>query len=110
MDGDEAMLFRVRVAKMTDGERLPLVVDNSGLPLPTPNQWALLIRRPQVQQNTLIEELRTIAHCYDWAARRNVDLDERMDSGNGLSTAELTALYQIFATCGPLVGRLPGAP
>lgn len=52
---------------MNDAEWLPLVVGSTGLPLATPNQWALYIRRPQVQQN-LIEELRTIARCYDWAA------------------------------------------
>ncbi len=90
----ETMLFRVRVAKMASGERLPLVVDEHGLPAPGPNQWSLFIRRPQVQQNTLIEELRTVAHIYDWATRRGVDLDERFESGNGLSPAELTALYQ----------------
>jgi hypothetical protein len=79
---------------MTDGERLPLVVDRRGLPSPGPNQWSLFIRRPQVQQNTLIEELRTVAHVYDWATRRGINLDERLASGNGLSPAELTALYQ----------------
>jgi hypothetical protein len=92
-DSDQ-MLFRVRVTKMTGGERLPLVVDHRGLPVPGPNQWSLFIRRPQVQQNTLIEELRTLAHVYDWATRRGLDLDERLASGNGLSPAELTALYQ----------------
>jgi hypothetical protein len=93
-DDSEAMLFRVRVTKMTTGERLPLVVDRRGLPVPGPNQWSLFIRRPQVQQNTLIEELRTVAHVYDWAMRRRIDLDERLASGNGLTPAELTALYQ----------------
>ncbi|MHB8148519.1 MAG: hypothetical protein ACYDGM_14820, partial [Vulcanimicrobiaceae bacterium] len=88
------MLFRVRVTKMTGGERLPIVVDRRGLPVPAPNQWSLLIRRPQVQQNTLIEELRTVAHIYDWATRRGIDLNERLASGNGLTPAELTALYQ----------------
>jgi hypothetical protein len=48
------MLFRIRVTKLTGGERLPLVVDPRGLPVPSPNQWSLFIRRPQVQQNTLI--------------------------------------------------------
>jgi hypothetical protein len=86
--------FRIRVAKLTSGERLPLVVDRCGLPVPAPNQWSLFIRRPEVQQNTLIEELRTVAHVYDWAMRRNVDIDERLDTGNGLSPAELIALYQ----------------
>lgn len=86
--------FRVRVSRMADGERLPLVVDHRGLPLPLANQWALFIRRPQVQANTLIEELRTIAHVYDWAMRRGIDLDERLNSGNGLQPTELATLYQ----------------
>ncbi len=94
VSGSADMLFRVRVTKMTGGERLPIVVDRRGLPVPAPNQWSLLIRRPQVQQNTLIEELRTVAHIYDWATRRGIDLNERLASGNGLTPAELTALYQ----------------
>lgn len=74
-------LFCVRVVKLTAGERFPLVVDQRGLPVPAPNQWSLFIRRPQVQQNTLIQELRTIARVYDWAARRGIDLDEQLASG-----------------------------
>ena len=89
-----AVLFRVRVSRMSDGERLPLVVDNAGLPVPLANQWALHVRRPQVQSGTLIEELRTLAHVHDWAARRGIDLSERLHSGNGLTPAEITALYQ----------------
>ena len=68
-DGSE-MLFRIRVSRLHDGERLPLVVRPDGLPLPLPNQWALFIRRPHVQSNTLIEEMRTVADVYDWATRR----------------------------------------
>ena len=88
------MLFRVRITVMQDGERVPLVIDRYGLPVPLPNQWSLFIRRPRVQQNTLHEELRTVAHIYDWATRRGLNLDERLLTGNGLSPADLTALYQ----------------
>jgi integrase len=87
-------LFRVRIVKMSDGERLPLVVDQRGLPVPAPNQWSLYIRRPQVQQNTLIDELRTIAHVYEWATLQSIDLNERLDRGNGLTPTELNTLYQ----------------
>jgi len=93
-DGADSMLFRVRVTKLTSGERLPIVIDQRGLPVPAPNQWSLSIRRPQVQQNTLIEELRTVAHVYHWAVCYGINLDERLRSGNGLSPAELMALYQ----------------
>jgi integrase len=90
----QEMLFRVRVARMADGERLPLVVGPDALPMPIPNQWVLFMRRPQVQANTLIEELRTVAHVYDWATRRGIDLDARLASGSGLQPVEISALYQ----------------
>jgi integrase len=87
-------LFTVRVCRMSDGERLPLVIDGSGIPVPGPNQYALLLRRPQVQSSSLGDELATLAHVYDWARRRSLDLDERLESGNGLSPDEIAMLYQ----------------
>jgi hypothetical protein len=87
-------LFRVRVCRMTDGERIPLVVGPDHLPVPTPNQWMLKLRRPQVQAGTLINEMQTIAHVHEWAARRGIDLNERFQSGNGLRPDEASALYQ----------------
>lgn len=36
----------------------------------------------------------TIAHLYEWAARRRIDLDQRLASGNGLRPFELQALFQ----------------
>ncbi len=91
---DNRRLFRVRVCRMTNGERLPLIVGPDHLPVPTPNQWMLFLRRPQVQAGTLTDEMRTIAHVHEWAARRGIDLDERFTSGNGLRPDEANALYQ----------------
>jgi hypothetical protein len=90
---DTGQLYRVRVCRMTDGERLPLVVGPDDLPVPTPNQWMLHLRRPQVQAGTLTTEMRTIAHIHEWAARRGIDLEERFRSGNGLRPDETNALY-----------------
>jgi integrase len=79
---------------MSNGERLPLVVGPDDLPVPTPNQWMLFLRRPQVQAGTLTDEMRTVAHVHEWASRRGIDLDERFTSGNGLRPDEANALYQ----------------
>ena len=87
-------IFRVRVCRMSDGERLPLVVGPDHLPVATPNQWMLNLRRPQVQAGTLTTEMRTIAHVYEWAMRRGINLEERFRSGNGLRPDETNALYQ----------------
>jgi hypothetical protein len=54
----------------------------------------LFLRRPQVQAGTLADEMRTVAHVHEWAARRGIDLDERFRSGNGLRPDEANALYQ----------------
>ena len=86
--------YRVRVCRMPGGERLPLVVDRCGLPVPLANQWSLFIRRPRLQFNSLAEELRTVALVYDWAHRRRIDLDTRLESGNSLQPTEISALYQ----------------
>jgi hypothetical protein len=94
-------LFTVRVCRISNGERLPLVIDGFGMPVPGPNQYALLLRRPQVQASSLGDELATLAHVYDWARRRNLDLDERLESGNGLSPDEITMFYQNSGTVGP---------
>lgn len=69
--GDSNAVYRVRVCRMTEGERLPLVVDRHGLPVPLANQWSLLIRRPRLQFNSLAEELRTVAHVCEWAETLN---------------------------------------
>ncbi|MGB8204316.1 MAG: site-specific integrase [Candidatus Baltobacteraceae bacterium] len=86
--------FRVRLCRLNTGERLPLVIDGRGLPVPKPNLWALTVRRPRVQSNTLIADLGAIAHLYDWAKRRSIDLEGRFRTGDGIQPSELSALYQ----------------
>ena len=66
---------------MRDGERVPLLVGADGLPIPLPNRWALNVRRPRVQANTLTSDIRAIAYLYEWANRRSVDLRERFEAG-----------------------------
>ena len=94
--------IRARVCRLSSGERLPLVVDRSGIPIPAPNQWSLTTRRPRVQSNTLIEEMRTLAHVYEWAERRAINLQERLQAGNGLHPGELNALFQNLFYTRPL--------
>ena len=93
--------FRIRLCRMTDGERVPLVVDQRGLPVAMPNRWGLM-RRPQVQSGTLIDEMRTVAHVHEWAYRYGIDLEDRLASGNGLRPAEINTLYQNLRYIRPL--------
>jgi integrase len=86
--------YRIRGCRLETGERLPLVIGPQGVPASLPNQWSLFVRRPSVQLNTLLEDLGTVAHIYNWALQRRIDLDERLASGQGLSPDEIRSLYQ----------------
>ena len=90
----DAPRFSVRTCRLSDGERLPLVVDRRGIPVPLPNQYALFLRREQLQATSLEDELRTLAHVYDWADRRALSFEDRLSSGNGLTPDEIALLYQ----------------
>jgi hypothetical protein len=85
---------------MTSGERLPLIVGEGGLPLPPPNQWSLFIRRLQVQQNNLIEELHTVAHVYDWAARRALNSTDGSRQATDLRRPNRPRCSKIFGING----------
>lgn len=96
------LAVRVRVCRLSSGERLPLVVDGFGIPIPSPNRWSMTVRRPRVQPNTLIDDMQTIAHVHEWAARRAIDLAQRFQLGNGLQPGELNALFQNLLYTRPL--------
>ncbi len=89
---DNGRLLQVRVCRMANGERLPLVVKPDHLHVSTPSHWMLFLRRPQVQAGTLTDEMRTIAHVHERAAWRGIK--DRFTSGNGLLPDEANAPYQ----------------
>jgi hypothetical protein len=93
-DTSKDACFRVELSMMADGERFPFVIDRrAGLPVHGTTQWCLFIRRPKVQANTLAEDMRALAHLYDWALRQHIALEERLSAGTGLSPTELVMLY-----------------
>ncbi len=93
--------YSVRTCLCENGERLPLVVDRSGLPVPMPNHYGLLVRRQRLQPSSLAEELATIASLHDWADRRRIDIDERINDGNGLTPREMEALLDFLRYARP---------
>jgi hypothetical protein len=61
--------FGMRTCRMQDGERIPLGVNQVGIPVELPNKRLVVIRRPHLQFNSHSREARVVAHTYEWAAR-----------------------------------------
>lgn len=85
--------YRVLLVTDHNGERVPFLLDKrSGIPLTEVNQWRLLARRGRCQHATLKREMLEISFLYRWAFDRGIDLQVRMNSGEGIRTSETTDL------------------
>jgi len=77
------------------GERLPVLVDDSGMPLFDVTVFALTeIRGRNLASNTIGHVLRSIMFFHLFLDFRGVDLDQRMDNGELLSMNELEDLVR----------------
>ncbi|TWB14131.1 tyrosine-type recombinase/integrase [Nitrospirillum bahiense] len=78
---------------MDQGERLPLLIDEDGVPLFRPTQWIVTARRAaNLAANTLQANCYTLKFLYLWAAAQGVDVEARMVSGDYLCPAEISSL------------------
>jgi integrase len=88
----EPLRFRILETIFESGERMPMLVDAIGAPIPLPNRYVLSMLRPSSQRATIEDHLRAIASQYEWASRRGINVEERILSGNALSSEELSFL------------------
>ncbi|MDF2690819.1 MAG: phage integrase family protein [Gammaproteobacteria bacterium] len=88
--------FKVKMIVCENGERLPLLLSSmNGLPVRHPNQWIIFSRRINNQTATLERELRTIGYLYWWAKETEINLDECLETGVGLTAEEINpSLYE----------------
>ena len=79
--------MKVESNRLPHGEELPLLIDSDGMPVPAANEW-LLTRRDKAS-NTLGRNLRELIPLFQWLEDRNIDLWERISSGQGFTEAEV---------------------
>jgi len=66
-----------------------LISSGTSLSCRLPNSWLLFSRRINNQTSTLQREIRTIGFFHWWADIHNINLVERLQTGNGLSSNEI---------------------
>lgn len=86
----------VRTVVLSEGERLPLLLDRaSGLPLFNPNIFILTEYRQRNRSTaTLVRVLRELMVLFDFLAARGIDLDERFVACQTLVVGEIDGLVR----------------
>ena len=78
--------MKIEVITHSSGDQLPMLVDENGLPIPTPNEF--IIGRRNLSTNTLIRNLRELSVFYSWLEHEKIDLWKRIKTGQSFSEAE----------------------
>lgn len=79
--------MRVETITHGNGEQLPLLVDQVGLPMPTPNEF--IMGRRFLSTNTLVRNLRELAVFYRWLQQERIDLWSRIQGAQAFTEAEV---------------------
>lgn len=79
--------MKIEVITHPSGDQLPMLVDNNGLPIPTPNEF--IMGRRFLSINTLIRNLRELSVLYSWLENEKIDLWKRIKTGQSFSEAEI---------------------
>ena len=79
--------MKIEVITHPSGDQLPMLVDENGLPIPTPSEF--IMGRRSLSTNTLIRNLRELSVFYSWLENEKIDLWKRIKTGQSFSEAEV---------------------
>ena len=89
------MVQRIRTIVREDGERLPLIVDESGIPLIHVTVYTTtMLRARNLAVNSIKAHLRAICHFERFLDEHGIDLQQRFSEARLLSMAEVDALVR----------------
>lgn len=74
------------------GERLPMLVDSDGLPIPAACEW--ILSRRQLAISTSSRNMSELTFLYIWLANQKFDLFERIRSAQPFKEAECSSLIE----------------
>ncbi|MDY1019536.1 site-specific integrase [Pseudomonas coleopterorum] len=84
--------MRIEQVKFSSGERLPMLLDDDGLPVPQVCEW--LLRRRHLEFNTLMRNANEVVVIHHWARKRRFNIYERIRSGKQFTEADLQSLVE----------------
>ncbi|RZI89073.1 MAG: site-specific integrase [Pseudomonas sp.] len=82
----------VETVRLLSGERLPILLDEEGLPIVGPCEW--ILSRRHLAYNTLSRNANELAVMNGWLQKRRIDLFERLRSAKRFSEAEINSLIE----------------
>ena len=102
------MTIRLKIARLANGERLPLLVKPSGVPLLLPTLYALTqLRARNLAANSIANALRAVGLFDSHLTSRGIDLNSRLKVGEILSLSEIEALVDRFRIRGAVEEEKP---
>jgi integrase len=79
--------MKLEVIQHPTGERIPIILDGQGLPVPAPNEW--ILSRRDLSGNTLTRNGRELLLLMEWLDDSGIDLESRLRSDRMFTEAEL---------------------
>ncbi|TMM45004.1 hypothetical protein [Colwellia ponticola] len=80
-------MYKTIIIKHEDGERLPCLVDDMGMPLILQNEY--IMKKRGLGWGTLDKYLRILGYVCEWEYK-NIDIFQRISEGKFLTESELT--------------------
>lgn len=79
--------MRVEVISHPSGDELPILLDDDGLPITSPNEF--ILARRGLATKTLTRNLAELSYLFKWLNNAGIDPWDRISNGKGFSEAEL---------------------
>lgn len=88
--------FRIKSIRLQSGERLPLLIDSSGLPLFEPAVFTIsVLRGRNLASNSIKQALRAVMVLQSMLNKDGINLDRRFDQGEFLTYGEIDRLVAL---------------
>ncbi|HFG1810876.1 TPA: tyrosine-type recombinase/integrase [Vibrio cholerae] len=79
--------MKIELVTHETGEQIPMMLDDSGMPVVLPNEF--ILARRSLSTNTLVRNLRELSVLYRWLDKSNCDLSTKLMAQNSFNEAEL---------------------
>lgn len=85
--------MNIYLALLPSGERLPVILDEDGIPMIRPLDWVISMKRPKcIGSNTITSQLRCLIVLYGFLKKHDINIEQRFLRSEALSRREIAGL------------------